>query len=51
MFKLIILGLIAWFVYHHFAQKKRKADRHNWRIDFRDMPIRPVTRRLPWKDL
>jgi len=51
MFTLIILGLIAWFAYRHFAQKKRKADRRNWSVDFRDTAIRPVTRRLPWKDL
>jgi hypothetical protein len=50
MFTLIILGLIGWFAYRHFAQKKRQADRRNWSVDFRDSPIRPVTRRLPWKN-
>ena len=51
MFTLIILGLIGWFTYRHFAQKKRQADRHNWRVNYRDAPIRPLNRRLPWKDL
>lgn len=50
MFTLIILGLIVWFIYRHFAQKKRQADRHNWRVNYRDAPIRPLNRRLPWKD-
>ena len=27
MFTLIILGLVAWFAYRHFANKKREADR------------------------
>jgi hypothetical protein len=39
MFTLIILGLVGWFAYHHFSKKKRNSD------------IRPVTRRLPWRDL
>jgi hypothetical protein len=51
MFTLIILGLIGWFTYRHFTQKKRQADRRNWRVDYREAPIRPVTRRLPWRDL
>ncbi|MBJ7389842.1 MAG: hypothetical protein JHC92_10545 [Sphingomonadaceae bacterium] len=51
MFMLIILGLIIWFTYRHFAQKKRQADRRNWRVDYRDTPIRPLTRRLPYRDL
>lgn len=51
MFTLIILGLIGWLTYRHFAQKKRQAGRRNWRVDYRDTPIRPVTRRLPWRDL
>ena len=51
MFTLTILGLIAWFAYHHFASKKREADRRNWSVDFRNSDIRPITRRLPWKDL
>lgn len=51
MFTLIILGLIAWFAYRHFANKKRTADRRNWSVDFRDSDIRPITRRLPWKEL
>lgn len=50
MFSLIILGLIVWFAYSHFAKKKREADRQNWSVDFRDSDIRPITRRLPWKD-
>jgi hypothetical protein len=51
MFTLIILGLIGWLSYRHFAGKKRDADRRNWSIDFRKADIRPITRRLPWKDL
>lgn len=51
MFTLIILGLIAWFTYRHLAKKKREADRRNWSVDFRNTDIRPVTRRLPWKEL
>lgn len=51
MFTLIILGLVAWFVYRHLANKKREADRRNFSVDFRDANIRPVTRRLPWKEL
>ena len=50
MFTLIILALVAWFGYRHFARKKREADRRNWSVDFRNTDIRPVTRRLPWKD-
>ena len=50
MFTLIILGLIGWFAYRHLAKKKRQADRRNWSVDFRGTEIRPITRRLPWKD-
>ena len=51
MITLIILGLVAWFAYRHFANKKRETDRRNWSVDFRNADIRPITRRLPWKDL
>ena len=51
MFTLIILGLIAWFAYRHLAKKKHEADRRNWSVDFRNTDIRPVTRRLPWREL
>jgi hypothetical protein len=51
MFTVIILSLIGWLAYRHFANKKREADRRNWSVDFRSADIRPVTRRLPWKDL
>lgn len=51
MFTLIVLGLVGWFAYRHFANKKREADRRNWSVDFRTADIRPVTRRLPWKEL
>lgn len=50
MFTIIILGLIAWFAYRHFAKKKREADRRSWSVEFRESDIRPATRRLPWKD-
>jgi hypothetical protein len=51
MLTLIVLGLIGWFAYRHFANKKRENDRRNWSVDFRNTDIRPITRRLPWKDL
>lgn len=51
MFTLIVLGLIGWFAYRHFANKKREADRRNWSVDFRNADIHPVTRSLPWKEL
>jgi hypothetical protein len=51
MWTLIILGLIAWFTFRHFAKKKREADRRKWSVDFRETDIRPATRRLPWKEL
>jgi hypothetical protein len=50
MLTLIVLGLIGWFAYRHFANKKREADRRNWSVDFHHADIRPVSRRLPWKD-
>jgi hypothetical protein len=47
---IIIAG--AWLTYRHFAKKKRAADIRNWSVDFRnDKAIRPVTRRLPWRNL
>lgn len=51
MFTLIVLGLVVWFVYRHLAKKKRAADRRNWSLGYRSDTIRPVTRRLPWKEL
>ena len=51
MFTLIILGLIGWFAFRHFASKKRETDRRNWSVDFRKADIGPITRRLPWKEL
>ena len=50
MFTLIVMGLIGWFAYRHLAKKKQQADRRNWSVDFRKTEIRPITRRLPWKD-
>lgn len=50
MFTLIVLGLIGWFVFRHFANKKREADRQNWRVDYRGNDARPAPRRLPWKE-
>ena len=50
MFTVIILALIGWFAYRHIAKKKREADRRNWSVDFHSRDVRPVTRRLPWKD-
>jgi hypothetical protein len=52
MFTLIIFLTVAWFAYRHFAKKKRAADIRNWSVDFRgDKTIRPITRRLPWRNL
>jgi cbb3-type cytochrome oxidase subunit 3 len=52
MFTLIVFAAIAWFAYRHFAKKKRAADIRNWSVDFRnDKAIRPITRRLPWRNL
>jgi len=51
MFTLIIIGLMAWFAYRHFAKKKRAVDRRNWSVNFRDSGSGPITRRLPWKEL
>ena len=52
MFKLNILVVVAWFAYRHFAKKKQARDARNWSVDFRnDRSIRPITRRLPWKEL
>jgi hypothetical protein len=51
MWTLIILGLIAWLTFRHFAKKKREADRRKWSVDFRESDIRPAPRRLPWKEL
>ena len=50
MFTLIILGLTGWLAFRHLAKKKRQADRRNWSVNFRRTEIRPITRRLPWKD-
>jgi hypothetical protein len=48
----IILITAAWLTYRHFAKKKRAADIRNWSVDFRgDKVIRPITRRLPWRNL
>jgi len=46
MFTLIIIGLMAWFAYRHFAKKKRAVDRRNWSVNFRDSGSRTVTRRI-----
>jgi hypothetical protein len=47
-----ILGLAAWLFISRKARAKRAADAKNWSVDFRNEPaIRPITRRLPWKDL
>ena len=51
MITLIILGVIAWFSYLYFARKKREVNLRNRSADFRNTEIRPITRRLPWKEL
>ncbi len=53
---IIILALAGYVAFRHFARKKRAADAKNWaknkNVDFRNDPaIRPITRRLPHKDL
>ncbi len=52
MFTLIIFATMAWFAYRHLANKKRATDIRNWGVDYKNRSaIRPVTRRLPWKEL
>lgn len=51
MFTLMVLGLVGWFAFRHFANKKREADRRSWSVDFRGSDIGPVKRRLPWKKM
>ncbi len=51
MITLIIITVLAWFAYRHFARKKREVNRRNRSVDFRNAEIRPITRRLPWKEL
>jgi hypothetical protein len=51
MFTLIVLGIIALVAYRFFDKKKREAERQSRSVDFRNSDIRPVNRRLPWKDL
>lgn len=49
---IVILGICAWLYLSHRAKAKREADIRNWSVDFRiDPQIKPVTRRLRWKDL
>lgn len=47
---LIILGIVAYFAIRRAMHKKRQRDIRNWSVDFRNEDIRPVTRRLRWKD-
>jgi predicted negative regulator of RcsB-dependent stress response len=51
MFTLIVLGVIALFAWRYFERKKREAERRTWSVDFRENDVRPINRRLPWKDL
>jgi hypothetical protein len=51
-FLLFAIGLITWLLISRKLRAKRDADAKNWSVDFHnDQTIRPVTRRLPWKDL
>jgi hypothetical protein len=51
-FLLFTMGLFSWLLISRKLRAKREADVRNWSVDFRnDTAIRPVTRRLPWKDL
>jgi hypothetical protein len=51
MFTLIILGVLALLAYRFFDRKRQEAEGRNRSVDFRNSNIRPITRRLPWKDL
>lgn len=51
MWTLIFFAVIGFIAFRHMAKKKRRSDIRNWSVDFRHDDIRPVTRRLPWKDL
>ena len=51
MITLIILGVVAWFAYRYLARKKHEVNLRNRTVDFRNTQIRPITRRLPWKEL
>ena len=50
MWTLIFIAVVAFIAFRHKANKKRRDDIRNWSVDFRQDDIRPVTRRLPWKD-
>lgn len=50
MFTLIFLGLIGFFAFRHMAKKKRQQDIRNWSVDFRQTDIKPISRRLPWRN-
>jgi predicted negative regulator of RcsB-dependent stress response len=51
MFTLIVLGILALFAWRFFDKKKREAEGRTRTVDFYESDIRPVNRRLPWKDL
>ena len=51
MWTLIFLGIIGFMAFRHMARKKRQRDIRNWSVDFRKDDIRPITRRLPWRNL
>lgn len=48
---LLVLGIVAFVFIRRAMRKKREQDVRNWSVDFRNEDIRPVTRRLRWKDL
>ncbi len=48
----IIIGIAAWIFLSRKAKAKREADIRNWSVDFRNDPaIRPINKKLPWRDL
>lgn len=51
MWTLIFLGVVAFIAFRHASKKKRRNDIRNWSVDFREDAIKPITRRLPWRNL
>ena len=49
---IIIIAITALLFLSRKAKAKREADIRNWSVDFRNDPaIRPITKKLPWKEL
>lgn len=49
---IFFIGLVTWLLISRKLRAKRAQDAKNWSVDFRNDPaIRPLNKRLPWKDL